>query len=175
MNFTLRVRRCRGAIRRYQALPGLGLAAARVPRRPWTAPTTIPGVGKGSREGSEPVSVVKASSRLASERTAGLGPGRAGTASRLTSGYGASVRDVKCAGCMMRLGSAGYMRVRPQASDVHTSMTCGARATRTLGTVSVPAAALCATTRLATHNVRHIGPHSRVARTCLRNISALPP
>ena len=45
MDFTLR--RCRGAIGRYQAAPGAPLAAARVPRRPWTAPTTIPGAGKG--------------------------------------------------------------------------------------------------------------------------------
>ena len=41
------LRRSRGAIGRYQAAPGAPLAAARVPRRPWTAPTTIPGVGKG--------------------------------------------------------------------------------------------------------------------------------
>ena len=47
MDFTLR--RSRGAIGRYQAAPGTPLAAARVPRRPWTAPTTIPGVGRGLR------------------------------------------------------------------------------------------------------------------------------
>ena len=41
------LRRSRGAIGRYLAAPGASLAAARVPRRPWTAPTTIPGVGKG--------------------------------------------------------------------------------------------------------------------------------
>ena len=35
----------------YQAAPGAPLAAARVPRRPWTAPTTIPGVGKGLTSG----------------------------------------------------------------------------------------------------------------------------
>ena len=32
---------------RYQAAPGAPLGGARVPRRPWAAPTTIPGVGKG--------------------------------------------------------------------------------------------------------------------------------
>jgi len=37
------LRRSRGAIGRYQAAPGAPLAAARVPRRPWTAPTTFPG------------------------------------------------------------------------------------------------------------------------------------
>ena len=31
----------------YQAAPGAPLAAARVPRRPWTAPTTIPGAVRG--------------------------------------------------------------------------------------------------------------------------------
>jgi len=31
----------------YLAAPGAPLVAARVPRRPWTAPTPIPGVGKG--------------------------------------------------------------------------------------------------------------------------------
>ena len=36
-----------GAIGRYQAAPGAPLAAARVLRRPWTAPTTIPGAGRG--------------------------------------------------------------------------------------------------------------------------------
>ena len=40
------LRRSRGAIGRYQAAPGAPLAAARVPRRPWTAPTTIPGAGR---------------------------------------------------------------------------------------------------------------------------------
>ena len=42
----------RGAIGRYQAAPGATLAAARVPRRPWTAPTTIPGEGRGLTPGS---------------------------------------------------------------------------------------------------------------------------
>ena len=47
LNFTLR--RSQGAIARYQAAPGVPLAAAQVevPRRPWTAPTTIPGAGEG--------------------------------------------------------------------------------------------------------------------------------
>ena len=46
-NLDSTLRRSRGAIRRYQAASGAPLAAARVPRRPWTAPTTIPDVGKG--------------------------------------------------------------------------------------------------------------------------------
>ena len=41
------LRRSRGAIGRYQATPGAPLEAARVPRRPWTAPTTFPGAGRG--------------------------------------------------------------------------------------------------------------------------------
>ena len=41
------LRRSRGAIGRYQAAPGAPLAAARVPRRPWTVPTTFPGAGRG--------------------------------------------------------------------------------------------------------------------------------
>ena len=41
------LRRSRGDIVRYQATPGAPLAAARVSRRPWTAPTTIPGAGRG--------------------------------------------------------------------------------------------------------------------------------
>ena len=42
-----KLRRCRGAIMRYQAAPEAPLAAARVPRRPWTDPRRrSPGRGK---------------------------------------------------------------------------------------------------------------------------------